>query len=169
MSQMFVVHSPPTPAKIVIFQVADSLLDCIRLFIVLYLIRPVGLDMLKRHRCSIDLAEGKLFFHGVGGRRISTPFLHEHALPESKGGTKGYDPNLVPAEDVTDEDASMSSGGAAAGGSGNSGGADATIDSGVVETLIALGHTRDRVIEALQQTNGDAELAKTVLMFGGGR
>jgi DNA damage-inducible protein 1 len=133
----------------------------------------LGLDMLKRHRCSIDLAEGKLFFHGVGGRRISTPFLHEHALPESKGGTKGYNPNLVPAEDVTDADgagagasasAAGSSSGAAAGGSGGN-----AFDVGIVETLIALGHTRERVIEALQQTNGDAELAKTVLMFGGGR
>jgi len=58
----------------------------------------LGLDMLKRHRCSIDLAEGKLFFEGANGR-VSTPFLHEKDLPETKGGTLGFNPNKQPNED----------------------------------------------------------------------
>jgi len=58
----------------------------------------LGLDMLKRHRCSIDLAQGKLFFHGAAGM-VSTPFLHEKDLPESKGGTKDYNPNALPKTD----------------------------------------------------------------------
>jgi len=58
----------------------------------------LGLDMLKRHRCSIDLAEGKLYFHGSVGR-ISTPFLHEKDLPVSKGGTKDFNPNETGAQD----------------------------------------------------------------------
>lgn len=58
----------------------------------------LGLDMLKRHRCSIDLAEGKLYFEGASGR-VSTPFLHEKDLPETKGGTLGYNPNKQPKSD----------------------------------------------------------------------
>mmetsp|Transcript_22242 Transcript_22242/g.27193 ORF Transcript_22242/g.27193 Transcript_22242/m.27193 type:complete len:386 (+) Transcript_22242:166-1323(+) len=52
----------------------------------------LGLDMLKRHRATIDLVEGVLRFQGASGF-VSTPFLHEKDLPESKGGTKGFDPN----------------------------------------------------------------------------
>lgn len=47
----------------------------------------LGLDMLKRHRCNIDLSKNVLQFGGLG----ETPFLHEKDLDESKGGTKGFD------------------------------------------------------------------------------
>lgn len=49
-----------------------------------------GLDMLKRHRCRIDLAKNVLVF-GTTGQEMETPFLHEKDLDESKGGTKGFD------------------------------------------------------------------------------
>ncbi|GBG33942.1 DNA damage-inducible protein 1 [Hondaea fermentalgiana] len=62
----------------------------------------LGLDMLKRHRCSIDLADGKLYFEGASGR-VSTPFLHEKDLPETKGGTLGYNPNKQPNSDEAGE------------------------------------------------------------------
>jgi DNA damage-inducible protein 1 len=52
----------------------------------------LGLDMLKRHTCSIDLETGNLKFRIAPGQYLQTPFLHEHELDESKGGTKGYDP-----------------------------------------------------------------------------
>ena len=52
----------------------------------------LGLDMLKRHTCSIDLAEGKLKFRLAPGQYLETPFLHEKDLDESKGGTKGFNP-----------------------------------------------------------------------------
>jgi len=50
----------------------------------------LGLDMLKRFNCSIDLMEGKLLFR-LGGTILETPFLHEKDLDASKGGTKGFD------------------------------------------------------------------------------
>ena len=50
----------------------------------------LGLDMLKRHKCNIDLGKNVLVF-SVGGGKMETPFLHEKDLSESKGGTKGFD------------------------------------------------------------------------------
>lgn len=50
----------------------------------------LGLDMLKRFNCSIDLMDHKLKFR-LGGNTLETPFLHEKDLDESKGGTKGFD------------------------------------------------------------------------------
>jgi len=50
----------------------------------------LGLDMLKRHLCSIDLEEGCLKFRLEPGKYFDTPFLHEKDLDESKGGTKGF-------------------------------------------------------------------------------
>jgi DNA damage-inducible protein 1 len=50
----------------------------------------LGLDMLKRHNCCIDLEQGKLKFRLEPGQYLETPFLHEKDLDESKGGTKGF-------------------------------------------------------------------------------
>lgn len=51
-----------------------------------------GLDMLKRHRCRIDLARNVLAFgEAEDGVAMETPFLHEKDLDETKGGTKGFD------------------------------------------------------------------------------
>mmetsp|Transcript_868 Transcript_868/g.1325 ORF Transcript_868/g.1325 Transcript_868/m.1325 type:complete len:416 (+) Transcript_868:68-1315(+) len=50
----------------------------------------LGLDMLKRHTCNIDLEQGKLKFRLAPGKYLETPFLHEKDLDGSKGGTKGF-------------------------------------------------------------------------------
>ena len=50
-----------------------------------------GLDMLKRHRCCIDLRAGALAFAMPDGTTMEAPFLHEKDLDENKGGTKGFD------------------------------------------------------------------------------
>lgn len=51
-----------------------------------------GLDMLKRHRCRIDLDRGVLGLR-VGSEHewLEVTFLHEKDLEESKGGTVGFD------------------------------------------------------------------------------
>ena len=51
----------------------------------------LGLDMLKRHTCSIDLEKHVLKFRLAPGQFFETPFLHEKDLDESQGGTKGFD------------------------------------------------------------------------------
>jgi len=55
-----------------------------------------GLDMLKRHRCSIDLSRNVLVFNvgGSHGEQMETPFLHEKDLCQNKGGTKDFDVEL---------------------------------------------------------------------------
>jgi hypothetical protein len=57
----------------------------------------LGLDMLKRFNCMIDLGDGTLKFR-LGDKTMSTPFLHEKDLDESKGGTKGFNADLVNQE-----------------------------------------------------------------------
>jgi len=58
-----------------------------------------GLDMLKRHRCCIDLAKNALVFPlGLTGESMEAPFLHEKDLPTSKGGTMGFDAERENAE-----------------------------------------------------------------------
>lgn len=44
-----------------------------------------GLDMLKRHRCNIDLARNTLVLT-VNGNPVDAPFLHEHQLDMNKVG-----------------------------------------------------------------------------------
>ena len=58
-----------------------------------------GLDMLKRHRCNIDLGKNVLRFAiGNTGETMEAPFLHEKDLPTNKGGTMGFDAEKTNAE-----------------------------------------------------------------------
>jgi hypothetical protein len=57
----------------------------------------LGLDMLKRFNCIIDLGNGKLKFQ-LGATILETPFLHEKDLDESKGGTRGFNADRVNQE-----------------------------------------------------------------------
>lgn len=51
----------------------------------------LGLDMLKRHTCHIDLENHCVKFRLAPGQYMEAPFLHEKDLDESKGGTRGFD------------------------------------------------------------------------------
>eukprot|EP00591_Stephanopyxis_turris_P007299 CAMPEP_0195525842 /NCGR_PEP_ID=MMETSP0794_2-20130614/26498_1 /TAXON_ID=515487 /ORGANISM="Stephanopyxis turris, Strain CCMP 815" /LENGTH=480 /DNA_ID=CAMNT_0040656389 /DNA_START=51 /DNA_END=1493 /DNA_ORIENTATION=+ len=57
-----------------------------------------GLDMLKRHRCKIDLAKHSLLFTMENGVDMEAPFLHEKDLVVANGGTKGFDADAANAE-----------------------------------------------------------------------
>ena len=43
-----------------------------------------GLDMLKRHRCKIDLERSALVFGLPDGQSMEAPFLHEKDLDKNK-------------------------------------------------------------------------------------
>ncbi|EJK49597.1 hypothetical protein THAOC_31511 [Thalassiosira oceanica] len=63
----------------------------------------LGLDMLKRHRCRIDLGSNSLVIPVGGGggaapTTIEAPFLHEKDLDTAKGGTRGFDAERENAE-----------------------------------------------------------------------
>ena len=58
----------------------------------------LGLDMMKRHTCLIDLEKGVLKFRLEPGKHLETPFLHEKDLTQEQGGTKGFDVNKANAE-----------------------------------------------------------------------
>lgn len=49
-----------------------------------------GLDMLKRHKCTIDLGSNMLVIPLEDGQNLEVPFLHEKDLDVSKGGTQGF-------------------------------------------------------------------------------
>jgi Aspartyl protease len=48
----------------------------------------LGLDMMKRHLCCLDLKEGCIRFTISATESIHVPFLHEKDLYEAQGGTK---------------------------------------------------------------------------------
>ena len=50
-----------------------------------------GLDMVKRHRCKIDLERSALVFGLPDGQSMEAPFLHEKDLDKNKGGIRGFD------------------------------------------------------------------------------
>ena len=57
-----------------------------------------GLDMLKRHRCKIDLERSALLFGLPDGQSMEAPFLHEKDLYKNKGGARGFDASKSNAE-----------------------------------------------------------------------
>ena len=67
-----------------------------------------GLDMLKRHRCKIDLQLNSLLFTMEDGTYLEAPFLHEKDLDVTKGGTRGFDADAANEElqRIRDEDES---------------------------------------------------------------
>lgn len=127
----------------------------------------LGLDMLKRHRCTIDLERGLLWFHS-GNVKCSTPFLHEKDLPKEKGGALGAgwdeEEERSAAAAKTSSSSSSSSTSRATTTTTtvtSNGGAD----EAKVRELMGMGYSRINAEGALRSCNGDLELAKTALMF----
>ncbi len=118
----------------------------------------LGLDMLRRHRCCIDLAADSLAV-GTTGERVA--FLPESELPRG-GGPFGR-------EDPPEEAAP----GAAAGGAEpvvpTAGGAPAAApaaEGGGVGQLVALGFPQAAAAEALAACGGNVEEAASLLFSG---
>jgi DNA damage-inducible protein 1 len=143
----------------------------------------LGLDNLKRHQCSIDLKDNVLRF---GSLDVAVPFLAEHELPKDDLFNKEeMEEAAVKAKAAGDADAAAAGGGS--GGASGSGAATAApipsttaapapaaaVNSQLpagweekVDRLTALGFPRPQCVDALKATNGNEEMAGS-LLFGG--
>ncbi|XP_010534822.1 PREDICTED: DNA damage-inducible protein 1-like isoform X5 [Tarenaya hassleriana] len=124
-----------------------------------------GLDMLRKHQCTIDLKDNVL---KVGGGEVSVPFLQEKDIPSrfldeerllneasssgatvSSGLTQKKNTDATPASQPSEHSTSQ--------------GADF---EGKVSKLMELGFGREAVIQALRLFNGNEDQAAGFL-FGG--
>lgn len=112
----------------------------------------LGLDMLRRHQCCIDLKRNVLIIGSVGAE---LPFLGEGDI-----GKQPFFDKTAPAEAAPAEAAPP------APSTAPSAPSSSNVDESKVEQLMSLGFTREQVIEALQATGGNQELAGA-LLFGG--
>lgn len=158
----------------------------------------LGLDMLKRYQCVIDLKAPARLKLRAGGEEVSVQFLTEGELPESKGGR-------LPNDLVQDAAGSSSGGGgeakseSAAGGSSSSSSAASSSSASASsssaaasapaaatvapapapasaaavpsaeEQLVSEGFDREAVQKALQDCGGNASSARVVLKFSASR
>ena len=106
-----------------------------------------GLDMLRRHQCSIDLRRNVLV---IGSAQIELPFLGEFEIPKAFGAEGASTQRSTPSE-ASEPTRSPTP--------------TLTVDEQKVGILIGLGFTRAQAIEALQITGGNVELAGAML-FG---
>jgi DNA damage-inducible protein 1 len=100
-----------------------------------------GLDMLRRHQCCIDLPKNALVIGSVG---VELPFLSESEIGKTPFG--GAASTETPSSAETPSAASAP-------------------DEGKIERLMSLGFSRQRVVEALEATDGNEEFAGS-LLFG---
>ncbi|POM79056.1 DNA damage-inducible protein 1 [Phytophthora palmivora] len=119
-----------------------------------------GLDMLKRHQCSIDLGKNVLRLH-EHDRFHEVPFLPEHEIPSSENRAESAQPPAtlggVPVPASTPGSTSTSAAVVPAPA------AEGQIDQEKVAQLVGLGFPEQRAIQALQTCNGNVEMAAGLL------
>ncbi|PRQ34995.1 putative DNA damage-inducible protein [Rosa chinensis] len=126
-----------------------------------------GLDMLRKHQCSIDLKDNVL---RVGGGEVSVPFLQEKDLPsrfldEGKLFQEASSSGAPVIAGTTDKTKSVSTGGQSSGSARPDTSQGPDFEAKVAK-LVELGFGRDAVIQALKFFDGNEEQAAGFL-FGG--
>jgi DNA damage-inducible protein 1 len=119
----------------------------------------LGLDMLKRHLCSIDLRNNKLTFGSTG---TETRFLNENEVP--KKFTNEDDTHVATADDNALAQAVDQSLKEAAGNSGSQGASGFTPDPTAVQAIVSMGFKQEEVIQELTQSKGDQNAAIAALL-----
>ena len=125
----------------------------------------IGLDMLKRHQASIDLARDRLIIQGV-----EIPFLGEADIPKEAEEALEEEPTVSGPGGMTigqRSGAMLGPSGSSEAGPSNPGPSTAappapaqpTFPEEHIQQLMALGATRERAIQALRQTDGNVEYA----------
>lgn len=121
----------------------------------------LGLDMLKRHQCCIDLEHNVL---RIGTTGTETPFLPENELPDCGRLTTSSDYDLTKKEEkelkkCLDESKKIQKNNSS---SSNSSSSQSFNESDIVE-LIKLGFSREQVIQELKRFNGNKNEAMASL------
>ncbi|KAG1710702.1 hypothetical protein DVH05_013429 [Phytophthora capsici] len=121
-----------------------------------------GLDMLKRHQCSIDLSKNVLRLH-EGERYHEVPFLPEHEIPSSEDRAESAQPPAtlggVPVPASTPGSTPTSA--AAAPPAPTAAGAQN--DQEKIAQLVGLGFPEQRAVQALRTCNGNVDMAAGLL------
>ncbi len=117
----------------------------------------LGLDMLKRHRCVLDLSQNVLRLEGANGHEV-VPFLPEHETPSGAFGNAPVPPEVA----ASGRGAVAASGGSSAqqASSQQEGSSD---NPAAVQQLVDMGFDREAATQALRSANGDLELAASLL------
>ncbi|XP_060066474.1 protein DDI1 homolog 2-like [Ylistrum balloti] len=125
----------------------------------------LGLDMLKRHQCCIDLKRNKLV---IGTTGTETTFLTESELPEQSrlNYNQPPSPKSVSLEDQQLAEAlARSQNEAGAGASSSSSSSHSrSFPEPVIKELMSNGFSRERVIEELSIAKGNKEAALLALI-----
>ncbi|KAH8420600.1 hypothetical protein KR009_011953 [Drosophila setifemur] len=141
----------------------------------------LGLDMLKRHQCLIDLQRNLLI---IGTTGTKTPFLPESELPVGARLT-GNSEDSMEQQAISDaiEQSKREGGGGAGGASGSGSGSTSAIAAGGgpntiqpldrfteqdVSDLMELGYPRSDVLTVLRLCGGNKQVASSVLLSRGG-
>ncbi|CCE86523.1 Piso0_005018 [Millerozyma farinosa CBS 7064] len=163
---------------------SDAQIPCSFIVIDTHVDLLFGLDMLRRHRCVIDLQRDKL----VVGGNIETSFLHESEIesnvfgsamgpnaPGSSGTRLGSTSNaaqnnnvtssLVPANSTPGPDKKPPNRAAAEAASRRHGApsTENKFKEDDIKQLISLGFSRQEAIFALEQCQGNVEMAASLL------
>ncbi|XP_033764208.1 protein DDI1 homolog 2-like [Pecten maximus] len=123
----------------------------------------LGLDMLKRHQCCIDLKRNKLV---IGTTGTETSFLTESELPEQSrlNYNQPQSPKSISQEDQQLAEALARSQDETRGASSSAGASGSrSFPEPVIKELMSNGFTRARVIEELSIANGNKEAALLAL------
>ncbi|XP_063716702.1 protein DDI1 homolog 2-like [Symsagittifera roscoffensis] len=123
----------------------------------------LGLDMLRRHQCCIDLKDNKLKF---GALNIATPFLSEGELPDyaklsangANGSTSADDSDLKNALEQSAIEASSSKG------KSQNSNSSKTYSEADLGKIVELGFNKSDAIKELIRNNGDMNKAIGALM-----
>ncbi|KAI9115669.1 hypothetical protein K1719_013338 [Acacia pycnantha] len=125
-----------------------------------------GLDMLRKHQCSIDLKDNVL---RVGGGEVSVPFLQEKDIPsrflDEERYAKEASSSGALATGTADRSGSTPKGGQSSGGASGGTSQESEFEAKVAK-LVELGFGREAVVQALKLFNGNEEQAAGFL-FGG--
>ncbi|KNC80987.1 hypothetical protein SARC_06661, partial [Sphaeroforma arctica JP610] len=108
----------------------------------------LGLDMLKRHQCSIDLKKNVLHIGTTGGE---TPFLSENELPKEIDITQVEPSTPTPTTPSAINTTTPTA-------------PESKFDAQSIQRLVDFGFERAQVIRVLEMTEGNVDMAANLLM-----